>query len=195
MSYGMGSATGQSRSESLPKGYGKYKLNNYTPEQMQLFRQQFAHLGPDSYLSKLAGGDEETFNQIEKPALQQFTGIQGGLASRFSGMGLGGRKSSGFQHAQTAAASDFASQLQSQRQSLQQQAIKDLLGLSNDLLGQRPYEQGLVQKQNQPSWWEQLLGGGLPLAGAAGGYFASGGNPFAAQLGYRAGQAGSQAFM
>jgi hypothetical protein len=133
------------------------QLQQFTPEQMNLFQSLFSHLGPDSFLSKLAGGDEETFNQIEAPALQQFSGIQGNIASRFSGMGSGARKSSGFQNTQNQAASDFAQQLQSQRTGLQSQAIKDLLGMSNELLGQRPYDTGLQQKP--ASFWEQVFGG------------------------------------
>lgn len=181
MSYGMQpSSTGLNPTtnntgamkEKIPKGYSKGSLQQFTPEQMQLFQQMFGHVGPESYLSKLAGGDQETFNQIEAPALRQFSELQGGLASRFSGMGgLGARKSSGFQNTMNSAASNFAQQLQSNRQNLQRQALMDLQGLSGELLGQRPYENFLIAKQQKPGWG-QLAGkflGGLP--GAAAGYF------------------------
>jgi hypothetical protein len=135
----------------IPKGYSYGQINNYTPEQQQLFQQGFQNVGPDSYLSRLAGGDQSLFNEIEAPALKQFSGLQGGLASRFSGMGTGGRHSSGFQNTANQAGIDFASQLQSNRQSLQRQAIQDLHGMSQDLLNQRPYDQ-FVSEKPTPFW-------------------------------------------
>ena len=151
----------------IPKGYEYGQIQQFTPEMMQLFQSLFGHLGEGSYLSRLAGGDEELFNQIERPAQQQFSGLQGNLASRFSGMGLGARHSSGFQNTANSAASDFASQLQSQRQGLQREALQSLFGMSNQLLGQRPYDQFITEKP--PSWLESLLGGVGALGGQFGG--------------------------
>ncbi len=130
----------------------------------------FSHLGPDSFLSRLAGGDQSSFEQMEAPALKQFSGLQGNIASRFSGGGGGqgamsSRRSSGFQNSMSSASSNFASDLASKRQQLQQQAIKDLMGLSNDLLGQKPYERFLGQKKEKSNWWEGLLGAISPLGG------------------------------
>lgn len=165
-------ATGQQQTMSgkskVPKGYREASIQQFSPEQIELFKHLFSFLGPDSYLSKLASGDEEMFSQIEAPALKQFSGLQGNIASRFSGMGSGARRSSGFQNTMTSAAQDFASQLQSQRQGLQQGAIKDLGSMASQLLGQRPYEQALVQKS--PSFLKQLgtsAAEGLPAAAAA----------------------------
>ena len=189
-SYGMASTglppnttgTGQMQ-EKIPSGYKKGMMQQFTPEQMQLFQQLFGHVGPESYLSRLAGGDQSLFGEIEAPALKQFGQLQGQLGSRFSGMGTGGQKSSGFQNTMNAAAQDFAGQLQSQRQSLQQQALQDLMGFSNQLLGQKPYEQFLTQKQHQGSGFGGLLGGAL---GGLGGFFAGGpaGALQGANLGY-----------
>jgi len=178
----------------IPKGYSEGKMQQFTPEQMQLFQQMFSNLGPDSFLSKLSGGDEGTFDQLEAPALRQFSGIQGNLASRFSGMGTGGRHSSGFQNSATQAGSDFAEQLQSRRMGLQSQALKDLHGLGNQLLGQRPYDQFLSQDQEKKTpFWQKLLGGALPIAGAGiGGLF---GGPAGAALGGKIGSSAAQAFM
>jgi|HubBroStandDraft_2_1064218.scaffolds.fasta_scaffold324756_2 hypothetical protein len=176
--YGRGNSTGRNLGMNS-SGMGGYqstgssdthefgRMQQFTPEQMQLFQQLFGHLGPDSFLSKLAGGDEEMFNQIEAPAKRQFSGQIGNLASRFSGTGLGARHSSGFQNAATAASGDFAQGLQSQRLGLQRQAIGDLLGLSNQLLGQRPYETFATEKK--PSFLESLMGGLGSGAGQAGG--------------------------
>lgn len=155
----------------IPKGTKTGQLQQFTPEQMKLFSQLFSNVGPDSYLSRLAGGDQGLFNEIEAPALRQFQELQGQLGSRFSGMGIGAQKSSGFRNAMGQAGSDFAMQLQSQRQALQRQAIQDLMGYSNQLLGQRPYEQFLIQKQQKQ---KSGLGGfgalGGALLGGAGGF-------------------------
>ena len=67
----------------------------------------------------------------------------------------------------SSAAGNFAEQLQSQRMGLQQQAIRDLMGMSGQLLGQRPYEQMLVEKQ-MPFWQQLTLGVGGGLAQGAG---------------------------
>ena len=181
-------ATGRLKPKA-PSGYKAFQ--QYTPEQMDLFQNAFNFVGKDSYLNRLASGDEDIFNQIEAPALRQFSGLQGNIASRFSKMGMGARRSSGFQNTINNEASNFALQLQSQRQGLQQQAIQELMGLSNQLLGQRPY--GLVEKQNKPSFWQSLVGGVAPVAGSAiGGYF---GGPAGAQLGGQLGSSFGQAFM
>lgn len=175
----------------VPSGYKTAQVQNFTPEMMELFQQMFGHVGPDSHLSKLASGDDSYFAEQEAPALQQFSELQGGLASRFSagsGRGsLGNRNSSGFQNTSTAAASNFAQQLQANRQGLQRQAIQDLRGLSNDLLSQKPYDTALVPKQQSgSSGWGGL--GGAALGGLGG--FALGGPAGAfkgAQLGYGVG--------
>lgn len=168
--------------EKTPSGYSKYTHSNFTPAQMNLFNQSFSHVGPDSYMGKLAGGDESTFNQMEAPALRQFNQMQGNLASRFSGQGMGARGSSGFQNASNAAAQDFAGQLQANRQNLQRQAIMDMMGMTSSLLSANPYTQGYVQKQQKSGpagGYGQgigtILGGiggsffGMPMLGAAGG--------------------------
>ena len=143
-------------------GYKQVTTPTFTKDQMNLFKQLFSQTGPESFLGKLGSGDQSQFGQLEAPALQQFSGLQGGLASRFSGMGgLGARNSSGFQNTANSAASNFAQQLQSQRLGIQRQAQQDLFSMSNQLLGQRPYEQNFFQK---PMSFGQNL-----LTGVAGG--------------------------
>ncbi len=175
---GFGMASGLASSENrtgnkIPSGYKAGRLQQFTPDQMKLFQQLFQHLTPGSYLSKLAGGDQSQFEQMEAPALRQFGELQGNIASRFSGMGMGARRSSGFQNTANQAASNFAQDLQSRRQSLQQQAIRDLMGLGGDLLGQRPYENFLVPKSNG---FLNSLGGGIggAIPGAIGGFLTGG---------------------
>ena len=173
-------------------GYNEIKSQVFTPEQMDLLSQAFQQVSPDSQLSKLASGDQSAFNQIEAPALKQFGALQGNIASRFSGLGgTGSRNSSGFQNKMNTAASDFAQQLQSNRQNLMRQARQDLMGTSQMLLGQRPYETSLQEEEPEESKWTKWLASILPLAGAGvGGAF--GGLPGATlggQLGASAGQA------
>lgn len=175
---------GGSQGDIVPKGFRKGQLQNYTPQQMQLHGQQFEHVGPQSYLSKLARGDQSQFEEMEAPTHRGFQGQLGQLATRFSGKGSGGRRSSGFQNAATSAASNFQQDLQSNRQNLQRQAINDLMGLSNTLLGQRPQDQFITEKQQKPNYWGQIVGslaGQVPGAIAS---YATGGASNAAKGGY-----------
>ncbi len=177
--------------DRIPKGYETGQLQQYTPEQLQLFQQLFSNVGPDSFLSKLGQGDEETYNQMEAPALRQFNELQGNLASRFSGMGMGARKSSGFQNSANQAASNFAQELQAKRSDYSRQALRDLHSMSQDLLGNRPYERDLFEKpqKNNSSGWGGLIGAGL---GGIGGFLAGG--PSGALAGSKLGHGIGSAF-
>lgn len=173
--------------DKVPSGYKSATLQQFTPEQLQLFQSLFSQVSPDSFTAGLANGDEGAFDQMEAPAMRQFQGLQGQLASRFSGMGSGARRSSGFQNTMNQASSDFAQDLQSRRVGLQRQAIQDLMGMSTSLLGQRPYERFLAQKPEQSSsGWGGLAGSAL---GGLGGFFAGGpsGALSGAKLGYNVG--------
>ena len=167
--------------EKTPRGYGQASVQQFSPEQINLFQQLFGQLGPESFTSKLAGGDQSQFEQLEAPALQQFNELQGGLASRFSGMGgsggggqraLSSRNSSGFQNAANQQASNFAQQLQSQRMGLQRNALSDLFNMSNILLGQRPYERAIAEKG--PSNLEKGIGFALRAGESAARAYAGG---------------------
>jgi hypothetical protein len=110
---------------------------------------------------------------MEAPAMQQFNELQGGLASRFSGMGTGARHSSGFQNASTSAASQFAQQLQANRMQIRNQAIYGLQDMNNQLLGQRPYENYILPEQ-QSGWGNfatSAAGGLMTGAGVLGGLY------------------------
>lgn len=183
MSYG---ATGSSSGNKIPSGYKSGRMQNFTPEQMKLFKQLFSQLGPDSFLSKIAGGDESAFAEMEAPAMRQFQELQGDISSRFSGMGMGARRGSGFQNEMNSATSNFAQDLQSKRLELRRQALSDLMGMSNQLLGQKPYENYLVEKQQKNNPWATV--GGTAL-GAGAGFFMGGpaGAMKGASLGYNVG--------
>jgi hypothetical protein len=169
-------------------GYNFRQMPNFTPEQMELFKSQFQHLMPGSFTSRLAGGDQSLFDEMEAPAMKQFGQMQGQLGSRFSGMGMGARRGSGFKNTMNQATSDFASQLQQQRMGLQRNAIQDLMGMSNTLLGQKPYENFLQPKKK--SFLETLFTEGLPVFGQAWGQ--SGGQ---GQQGSMGGQGGGADWM
>lgn len=174
----------------LPPGHKLAQIQQLTPEQMELLSQMAERLGPDSWLARLAAGDESMFDEMEAPALKQFSALQGNIASRFSGMGQGARSSSGFQNTMTQAGSDFAQQLQSKRMDLRNQAMKDLMGYSSDFLDKRPYEQMLYEKE--PGFLGKVAGGALRAGGAAvGGYY---GGMEGAKLGYGAGKDFASAF-
>lgn len=170
----------------IPRGYSTGRLQQYDSDQMQVYKNQFAHVAPGSQLAQQAAGSDEGFAPFEDYANRQFQEFSGQNASRFSGLGMGARKGSGFQNSQTQGAQDFASQLAMQRQGLQRQALMDLMGLSESLLGQRPSEQFLIKKPpKQQGFWGKLFGASAPIAGGAiGGAF---GGPAGASLGAQLG--------
>lgn len=166
--YGNRGSTGSNVGQRIP-GYDVNQMQNFNPQQMELFKNMFAHVSPDSYTSRLAMGDSGLFEEMERPALRQFSGIQGNIASRFSGMGAGARKSSGFQNTMSSASSQFAQDLQGRRQDLQRNAIKDLMSMSSDLLGQRSFENVVTPKKK--SFLEEFL---MSLADNAGSFAQAG---------------------
>jgi hypothetical protein len=141
-------------------GYHIGQEQKYGPEAMQLYQQLFGLVGPESYLARLAGGDESMFEEMEAPAFRQFNALQGNIASRFSGQGggkgpLGSQKSSGFQNTMNQASSQFAQDLASRRNDLKRQAILDLMGISSNLLEKRPYETIFAPKSpKKPGFWD-----------------------------------------
>lgn len=144
---------------SAPKGnISGYKLRNvpnYNPQQMQLFAKLLGPLlggqglsGGLDFLQGLAGGDESMFEQAEAPAYRAFNKQIGELGSRFAGFGSGSLDSSAFQQATSGAAGELAENLQSKRLGLQTGAIERLLGLSQNLLQERPYDSFLEKKRS-----------------------------------------------
>ena len=178
----MSSPTG-SASPETPSGYNLKQMPNFNPQQMQLFKMLLGQTqgglggGGLDWLSKLASGDESIFEQTEAPMHNAFNAKLGDIGSRFANMGAVG--SSAFQNATSGAASQFAQELGANRVNLQKDALERLLGLSQNLLSQRPHE-NILQQKDQGFDWGGLLGGlagsfgGPALAGvgsAAGSYF------------------------
>jgi len=193
----MSSMTGASgfgkSSNKAPSGYKQGSLNLLSPEQQDLFSRLLGGSagglgGGLEHLSKLAGGDQSYFEQLEAPALRQFGALQGNLASRFSGMGTGSRRSSGFGNAMSSAGQQLSESLQSQRMGLQNSAIEQLLGLSQSLLGRQTKENYLMPKQQ--SGLQQFLAALAPgLSNAAG----MSGALYSANMGSKAANMGSKA--
>src|SRR6185312_14613461 len=83
------------RGDIVPKGQRLAQVQNFTPQQLQLHEQNFQQVAPDSYLSRLAGGDQFMFDELEAPAWRQLQEAQGQTASRYSGAGMVARRVSG----------------------------------------------------------------------------------------------------
>lgn len=168
-----GTSSGSYR-DQIPEGYKSYKMKNFDRNQNKVYQNQFKNVVPDSYLSRLAGGDQSMFEELEAPAHRQFQEQIGDISNRFSGAGMGARRGSGFQNTTNQAASDFAMNLQSQRLGMRNQALQELMQHSNTLLGQRPYDRFIQEKPQQTSWAETIgrLGGAVP--GLVTSYFGGG---------------------
>lgn len=186
-----GGSRGGGKGDIIPKGHRAGQMQQFTPEQLEMFQNLFGQLGPDSDIFKMASGDQSFFDEMERPALRDFGALQGNIASRFSQGGGGpgamsSRRSSGFQNTMNQAGSDFAQRLAANRQGLSRQALKDLMEMSHMLMNEKPYDRFLAEKpkkQEGGSGWGSLLGG---VAGGIGGAFF--GNPvLGAQLGSTAG--------
>lgn len=169
---GLGSPSGK-RGNIIPKGYRQGQLQQFTPEQQQLFQQLFSQVSPSSNTSRLANGDEGIFEQMEAPSQRLFGQALSQTGNRFSQFApgaMGAQGGSGFKNQLGALSSNFAQDLASRRQGLQRQAIQDLMGMSESLLGQRPYEQFVSKKA--PTFWQSLAGGAGDFFGTLPGAFA-----------------------
>lgn len=161
MSFSSGGASG---TQNIA-GHDLKQIPNYTPQMMQLFQsllggaQQGAPRGL-SFLSQLAGGDESAFADLEAPAYAAFNKSLGQIGSRFSQFGA--QDSSAFQNALSGAGGQLAQNLQSQRADYRLNAIKELLGNSQQLLGQKPYENVLTRQEDNGFDFGDILGKALP---------------------------------
>lgn len=174
---GSSGPTGYNYNFKTPKGYSPYSQQTMDPQALGFRNQLMGALQPGAmgganFLSKLAGGDESMFQQMEAPAWNALESGMGMAGTRYSNMGMGAQNSSGFKQAMGGIAGQFGQQLASQRMSLQQQAIRDLFGMSSELMGMKTMESGLVKKP--PSGWEQIMslisGSGADIASTIGGY-------------------------
>lgn len=154
--YGSQTSSGSSGYNPNPKisGYKSAQLPTKSPEQMDLLNNLIQSLmggggleGGMDFLSKIAGGDQSYFDELEAPAHRQFEGLLGQIGTRFSHMG--GRNSNAFENAVSGAGADLSENLQSQRMGLRNQAIQSLLQNSQQLLGINPHENVLAPKSQK----------------------------------------------
>lgn len=160
-----------------PSGYMTGQVEGLSPGGRALYDQ--FHEGSSEgigaglkHLTGLASGDESAFEEMERPATRRFGEQQAQLASRFSGMGIGARRSSGFQNASGSHARDFVQDMQSKRMDIRNNAINQLLGIGKHLLGTQDTKHYMVEEG--PSGFEQFLSAAAPLAGAGLGYAVGG---------------------
>jgi hypothetical protein len=146
-------------------GIQTQQVPNFSPQQMKLFRKLLGNINNGGgleaglgRLGRLAAGSQEGFEELEKPAYADFQKQLGQIGTRFSGLGAQG--SSAFQNATSGAATDLTERLQAARMGIQNNALQALLGQSNQLLGQRPFNT-VYQQPDQGFDWQSLLGQGI----------------------------------
>ncbi len=165
---------GLSGGSILPHNYEIGSIQKFTPEQNKIHQYMGDLLGPSGYLSKIAGGDESFFQEMEAPALRQHQAITSGAGSRFGNLGLGNAKSGGFSMP-SSSFKDFAAALQANRTQQRMSAINSLMSGSNAYLSHKPTEKLLVP-ENDPLKYSKLsstifgAGGGALQGGAMGGW-------------------------
>mgnify|MGYP001615467640 CR=1 FL=1 len=163
---GISGGRGGTGGDVIPKGHRAGQLQQFTPEQLEMFQNLFSQLGPDSDIFKMASGDQSFFDEMEKPALRDFGALQGNMASRFSNAGMGARRSSGFQNTMNQEGSDFAQRLASNRQKLSRDALKDLFSMSDLLMNERPFERIVSGKeQKEPGFFKTFASNFAESAG------------------------------
>lgn len=160
----MSAPSGLSSGNQAISGYQNTQLSTMSPEMQNLFKSLLGGVGGGanaglSHLSGLASGDQSSFDEIEAPAYAGFNKTLGQIGSKFSQYGA--QDSSAFQNAVSGAGSELAQGLQAQRSGIRNNAIKDLLGFSNQLLGKTPHE-NVLQKEDGGFDFGELLGKVLP---------------------------------
>lgn len=176
----------------IPSGYSQGRLQNATPEQMELLKYLQGLIGPESDIGKRLSGNEEYLKTLEKPAWRNFQEVQSAFGNKFSSLGLG--NSGAAQAMKSRTGREFSENLAAQRQTLQRQAVQDLMGISNQLLGYSPYENFLVENpKGARSGFENLIGTIMPILATIFGKKL--GIPGGAKLGANIGSVASQAFL
>ncbi len=160
----MSSPSGYAAGNQAISGYKTQQLPTMTPQMMQLFQSLLGGSGGGanaglSHLSGLASGNQSSFEEQEAPAYAAFNKSLGQIGSKFSQFGA--QDSSAFQNAVSGAGGQLAQNLQGQRSDIRNNAIKDLLGFSNQLLGKQPFE-NFLQKEDEGFDFGGLLGQVLP---------------------------------
>lgn len=159
------------------KSEKKEQLPRFTPDQENFLNQllsQSQQITPDafSYLSSILGESPEAFAQFEAPIKRQFEEeVLPSIAERFTGMlGEGSSRSSAFGQQLGKAGERLSEKLAAQRAGLKNQALAQLMGLSQT--GLTPRFETLVRPR-QPGALEEGFRGifqNLPQLALLGGY-------------------------
>lgn len=152
----------------IPRTQG-YVASRLDPQQQSLYSSMFEGLdgfNPTRQLTQMAQGDDSYYAPMEAQAMRSFRQkVVPSIASQFVGR-LGGSAAQG---AFAQAGANLSEDLFAQRQQMRQNALRDLLGLEQSLLGRDTYERSIFKK---PSTWDKLaplLGGIAKGVGAAAG--------------------------
>lgn len=149
--------------QNLPKikGFNTAQMPNMPPEMMQLLMQLLGPSGEGAgesidWLRQLIGGDESGY---EDAAHRAFDKRVGQIASRDSH--LGARNSSGYRNSIANAGAEMSENMADKRTNLIMQAIQMLMGNSQKLLQQQPFQNFAVPKpqKNQGTDWGSVIGG------------------------------------
>lgn len=147
------------------------KMPTMNPQQQQLLNMllQQTQGGAGNALSLLQGyldPNSQQYQNFEQPYRQQFEQeTVPMLAERFAGQGALG--SSGFGQALSSAGSNLQTNLAQMKSGMQRQSIMDLLGLSQNLLGQSPF--AYQTQKGSAGFLPQAIGQGV-AAYARGGF-------------------------
>jgi hypothetical protein len=160
----MSSPSGYAAGNQAISGYKTQQLPTMTPQMQQLFQSLLGGAGGGanaglSHLSGLASGNQSSFEEQEAPAYAAFNKTLGQVGSKYSFYNA--QDSSAFQNALAGEGGKLAQNLQGQRSDIRNNAIKDLLGFSNQLLGKNPFE-NVLQKEDEGFDFGGLLGQVLP---------------------------------
>ena len=159
MSYNPGPTGGKPPKTKIP-GYSQYQIDKFTPEMKQLYDSMVGSVGPGAvsgtdWLSKIAGGDESAFEEMEKPAYNAFEKQLGSIGNRYSH--LGALDSNYFENATAGAGRELQENLQSKRTKLRQEATNSLLDQSNRLMDKEPYEHFMKKKKSNWDWIKEFI--------------------------------------
>lgn len=172
-------------SAMAPKGFNVHQFASRGGQSADIYS-MLAQAFPE--LLNQAKGAPGDFEAQEKQAQDYYNQqLAPGIAQRYAGSGIGA--SSGMQNSLTAGARGLTNDLYSKRQDLMSQSMQNVFHLGKLLLQNPDIENYYSKKQKGPSNWDQILGIGLPIAGAGLGAFGGlGGAQLGGLLGSKIGQ-------
>jgi hypothetical protein len=135
---------------SAPKGYSPVVMPKYNPQQQDFLKNLLNQLQGGSssavqHLSQMAAGSPAAFEGQEAQAMKFFNNkLAPSISQQYAHQGMLG--SSAFQGSLANAGQELSENMYNQRQDLQQQSIRDLLGLSTSLATNPTNEYGVVAK-------------------------------------------------